>query len=76
MPQELDDMGDSIYQDLIDDVLFGLILQTHRAAKLDYLTLVDPDTDAESEKQYEMYDDADVLGVFSNLNENTKSSGN
>lgn len=65
---------EEIYADLIEDVTFGLILQTHRAAKLGYLQLVDPDSDSELDKQYEIYDDADVLGVFkSNANETTST---
>ena len=66
---------EEIYSDLIDDVSFGLILQVHRAARLGYLFYLDPDSDPEFEKQYDIYDDNDVLGVFSHLNENFKVSG-
>ena len=66
---------EDIYSDLIDDVLFGLMLQVHRAARLGYLYYLDPDSDPEFEKQFDIYDDNDVLGVFSHLNENFKASG-
>lgn len=66
---------EDIYSELIDDVLFGAILQIHRAAKLGYLFYMDPDSDPEFEKQFDIYDDNDVLGVFSHLNENFKVSG-
>ena len=68
-------LSGDIYTDLIDDVLFGLILQIHRASKLGYLFYMDPDTDPEFDKQFDIYDDNDVLGVFSHLNENFKVSG-
>jgi hypothetical protein len=69
-------MSEAVYDDLLDDVTFGLILQMHRAAKLDYITYVDADNevDAEFEKQYQMYTDSDVLGVFSSLNETFKGT--
>lgn len=66
----------NILADLIDDVTFGLILQTHRAAKLGYLQYVDPDSDSELDKQFEIYDDSDVLGVFKSANENSNKSSN
>ena len=74
----VDPLSDHIYKELIDDVLFGLVVQMHRAAKLDYLSYIEPDTepDPELEKQYQFYNDADVLGVFSTLNENFKTSTN
>lgn len=68
-------LSEEIYTDLIDDVLFGLIFQIHRASKLGYLFYMDPDTDPGFEKQFDIYDDNDVLGVFSHLNENFKVSG-
>lgn len=72
----LDMLSEKIYIDIIDDVTFGLMLQMHRAVQLDYLILLDPDPgyDAEYEKQFEMYEDNDVLGVFSSLNENNKTT--
>lgn len=66
-----DALAEGIYKDLMDDIIFGLALQTHRAVKLDYLMFVDPDSDSELDKQFEIYEDADVLGVFRNLNENS-----
>jgi hypothetical protein len=71
-------LSQAIYGDLLEDVTFGLILQMHRAAKLDYITYVDVDNevDAEFEKQYQMYTDSDVLGVFSSLNETFKATSN
>lgn len=74
---ELKVVVEAIYEDLVDDVMFGLVLQTHRAAKLGYLHYVDPDSDPEMDKQFEIYDDSDVLGVFRTSNENmsNKSSG-
>lgn len=65
---------EEIYSDIIDDVSFGLMLQVHRAARLGYLFYLDPDSDPDFEKQYDIYDDNDVLGVFSHLNENFKVS--
>jgi hypothetical protein len=50
------------------------MLQVHRAARLGYLFYLDPDSDPDFEKQYDIYDDNDVLGVFSHLNENFKVS--
>ena len=73
---QLDSTCELVYNELIDDVLFGLMLQVHRASKLGYLFLFNPESDPEDDKQYEIYDDNDVLGVFSNLNENYKPTGN
>lgn len=67
--------SEQIYTELIDDVIFGLLLQIHRASRLGYLFILDPEVSPEFDKQYEVYDKNDVLGVFSNLNENYKSSG-
>lgn len=72
---QLDSTCELVYNELIDDVLFGLMLQVHRASKLGYLFLFNPESDPEDDKQYEIYDDNDVLGVFSNLNENYKPTG-
>ena len=72
---QLDSACELVYSELIDDVLFGLLLQVHRASKLGYLFLFNPESDPDDDKQYEIYDDNDVLGVFSNLNENFKPSG-
>ena len=71
---KIDSLANDIYSDLIDDVLFGLMLQVHRASRLGYLFYMDPDSDPEFEKQFDIYDDNDVLGVFSHLNENFKVS--
>ena len=67
---------EQIYTEIIDDVIFGLLFQIHRASKLGYLFLLDPEVGPEFDKQYEIYDENDVLGVFSNLNENYKPPGN
>jgi hypothetical protein len=67
--------SEQIYTEIIDDVIFGLLLQVHRASKLGYLFILDPEVSPEFDKQYEIYDKNDVLGVFSNLNETYKSSG-
>ena len=81
--EEIKKRSDKIYQGLIDDVVFGLILQMHRALKLDYMAYIEPDTvaatygareESEIEKHYQIYNDSDVLGVFSNLNENYKAT--
>lgn len=70
-------LAEHVFDELINDLTFGLILQTHRAAKLGYLQFVDPDSDAELDKQFEIYDDSDVLGVFrANVNENSNKSSN
>lgn len=61
-------MEEKIYSSLLDDVIFGLMLQVHRAAKLDYLFLFDTEQDPLEEKEYEFYDDGDVLGIFSGDN--------
>jgi hypothetical protein len=75
--QILHTLTGQIYTEIIDDVIFGLLLQIHRAAKLGYLFILDPDVGPEFDKQYEFYDENDVLGVFSNLNEtNNKTTGN
>jgi hypothetical protein len=73
---EIDKLIENTYIELIDDVLFGLILQMHRAAKLDYLFYLEPDVDAALDKQFEIFNDHDVIGVFSTLNENFKVSSN
>lgn len=86
-----DKLTEWIYEDLMEDVVFGLTLQMHRAIKLDYLSLVEPLGDTESngesgvvdgstsgdtaDDQYRIYNDADVLGVFSSLNETLKATG-
>ena len=67
-------LAEDIYLTLFDDVLFGLLLQVHRAARLGYLFYLDPDSDSEFDKQYEIYEENDVLGAFSHLNENFKVS--
>jgi hypothetical protein len=68
-------METQIYDDLINDTIFGLVLQVHRAAKLGYLMYTEPNV--EFEKQFKIYDDNDVLGIFnnnSNQNESSSSS--
>ena len=67
-------MIEDVYVELVDDVLFGLILQMHRAARLDYLFYLEPDTDPLFDKQFEIFNEADVMGVLTNSNENSKSS--
>ncbi len=70
----LDICTENLYTELIDDVIFGLLLQMHRAAKLDYLIYLDPDPDPEFEKEYEIYDETNIFGIYANSNESNKSS--
>jgi hypothetical protein len=66
-----------IYNELIDDVIFGVILQIHRASNLGYLMYMDPDLDSQFLEHFKMYSDYDVLGIFSNFNEtNTSNTSN
>ena len=67
---------EKIYSSLIDDVIFGLMLQMHRAAKLDYLFLFDSERDSLEDKEYELDDDNDVLGIFSGDNKMSSMSRN
>ncbi|CAF0865467.1 unnamed protein product [Brachionus calyciflorus] len=66
-------LEEKIYYNILDDVIFGLMLQIHRAAKLDYLKYLD--VDMESDKQYEIYDDNDVMGIFSGDAKMTSGGG-
>jgi len=73
----LETQSQHIYNELIDDVIFGVVLQIHRASKLGYLMYMDPDLDSQFLEHFKMYSDYDVLGVFSNFNEtNTNNTGN
>lgn len=67
---------EKIFSSLLDDVIFGLMLQIHRAAKLDYLFLFDSEQDSLEDKEYEFYDDNDVLGIFSGDNKMSSMSRN
>ena len=70
----LDICTENLYTELIDDVIFGLLLQIHRAAKLDYLIYLDPDPDPVFEKEYEIYDETNIFGIYANSNESNKNS--
>ncbi len=54
---------ENLYTDLINDVLFGLIIQVHRAAKLGYLYYAD--TDPNLDKQLEISNEYDIFGISS-----------
>lgn len=75
--KDLETFSQNIYNELIDDVIFGVILQIHRASKLGYIMYMDPDLDSQFLEHFKMYSDYDVLGIFSNFSEtNTNNTGN
>jgi len=69
---DLDTFSQHIYNELIDDVIFGVVLQVHRASKLGYLMYTDPELDAKFLEHFKMCSDYDVLGIFSNFNETNR----
>ena len=95
MTPVLETESESFLNELVDDCLFGLLLQVHRAAKLGYLLLNEQDqcqkndqansfklsnqtNDTSNYNQFQKepyFNDHDVLGFYSNCNENSKVSG-
>jgi hypothetical protein len=63
---------ENLYTDLINDVLFGLIIQVHRAAKLGYLYYAD--TDPNLEKQLEISNEYDIFGISNSNGTHTNLS--
>jgi len=68
----LDELAEEIYAELCDDLIFALILQTHRASKLGYLFYLQPE--ATSDAKFQIFEHNDVIGVFSHLNADVTSS--
>ncbi len=68
----LDEFVEEIYAELCDDLIFGLILQIHRASKLGYLFYLQPE--ASNDAKFEIFESNDVIGAFSHLNADVNMS--
>lgn len=62
----LNELIDQIYLELCDDLIFNMLLQVHRASKLGYLFYLQPENTNNS--KYQVFEQNDVIGVFSHLN--------
>jgi hypothetical protein len=60
--ERFESVEEAVYTFLLDDAVFDVCLQMHRAARLGYLHLLCPERNEHLDKQYEIYSDEDVLG--------------
>ena len=50
----LDELSEEVYAELCDDLIFGLILQIHRASKLGYLFYLQPEASNDANARYDL----------------------
>lgn len=70
---QLDEVIDEIYREFCDDLIYGIVLQIHRASKLGYLFYLQPETTTDDSK-FQIFEENDVIGVFSHLNSESNFS--
>lgn len=61
----LNDYINRIYECTFDDVIYTLILQTHRAAKFGFLFLSDTEDEQESDHEYDITNEKDIFEINS-----------